>query len=278
MPTIHPTATIEGDVELADDVHLGPRCTVIGPVKIGPGTRAIGDIWIHGPTTIGSNNTIYPYTTIGFAPQARGQDITELGCGVRIGNDNILREHVTVNRAMTDEGPTRIGNNNYIMAQCHAGHDVQIGDNTTLANSVHFGGHAIIEDNVTVGGGALIHQFVRIGHGSMLSGGTATTRDVLPWFVVTATNIAASLNMIGMRRQGLSGEEIETVRWVFKTINRRGLSLPTAIDTIRERGRQENDRIIKRFTSFFDRSERPICTAFPGRPRSGYDIKSYSKM
>ena len=107
----------------------------------------------------------------------------------------------------------------------------------------------------------------------MLSGGTATTRDVLPWFVVTATNIAASLNMIGMRRQGLTRDEIETVRWVFKTINRRGLSLPTALEAIRDRGRRNPDeRVIKRFTTFFDRSERPICTAFAGRPRSGYVV------
>lgn len=276
MPTIHPTATIEGDVELADDVQIGPRCTVIGPVKIGPGTKAIGDIWIHGPATIGANNTIYPYTTIGFAPQSRTYDPDHAGCGVLIGNDNILREHVTINRAMTEEGPTRLGNDNYIMAQCHAGHDVQIGDHTNLANSVHIGGHAIIEDKVTIGGATAIHQFVRIGHGAMLSGCTATTRDVLPWFVVTATNIAASLNMVGMRRQGLTGEEIETVRWVFKTINRRGHSLPTAIDVIRERGNTQSDRIIKRFISFIDRSERPICTAFPGKARSGYE-KSYTK-
>lgn len=271
MPNIHPTATIEGDVELADDVQLGPRCTVMGPVRIGPGTRLVGDIWINGPVTIGANNVIYPFTTIGFAPQARSFDPSTPGCGVVIGNDNILREHVTVNRAMTDDGPTHIGNRNYIMAQCHAGHDVRIGDDTTLANSVHIGGHGVIEDRVTIGGGTVIHQFVRIGHGAMLTGGAATTRDVLPWFVVTATNIAASLNMVGMRRQGLKPDEIETVRWVFKMINRRGLSLPTAIEAIRERSNTD-DRVLSRFVNFFDRSERPICTAFAGRPRSGYAV------
>ena len=276
MPKIHPTASIDGEVDLADDVQIGPRCTITGPVTIGPGTRAIGDVWIHGPTTIGSNNIIYPFTTIGFAPQARGFDPMKLGCGVEIGDGNTLREHVTVNRAMTEEGPTRIGKNNYIMAQCHAGHDVQILDNATLANSVHLGGHALVEDNTFLGGGCVVHQFVRVGHGAMVGGGVAVTRDVLPWFTVTATNVAASLNLVGMRRQGLSNDDIDLVRWVFKTINRRGLSLPSAIEEIRTRcnGSPKKDHVLTRILSFLDTAERPICTAFSRPARSGYEVKT----
>jgi UDP-N-acetylglucosamine acyltransferase len=272
VPTIHPTATIEGDVELADDVLLGPRCTITGPVKIGAGTRAIGDVWIHGPTTIGEGNIIYPYTTIGFAPQARNYDVSESGPGVLIGNRNTLREHVTVNRAMTDTRPTTIGDDNYIMAQCHAGHDVVIGNNTTLANSVHLGGHAVIEDLATLGGASNVHQFVRIGHGAMLSGAVGTTRDVLPWFTVTATNVAASLNLVGMRRQGLTSDEIDSVRWVFKTINRRGLSLPAAIEEVRIRHNGGEQPVLGRLLDFLESAERPICTAFNRAARSGYEV------
>ncbi len=262
-------------MELADDVVLGPRCTITGPVKIGAGTRAVGDVWIQGPTTIGEGNIIYPFTTIGFAPQARNLDIDMKGHGVRIGDRNTFREHVTVNRAMTDAGPTTIGNDNYIMAQCHAGHDVVIGDWTTLANSVHLGGHAVVEDLATLGGASNVHQFVRIGHGAMLSGAVGTTRDVLPWFTVTATNVAASLNLVGMRRQGLSSDEIDTVRWVFKTINRRGLSLPAAIEEVRIRHEGAAEPVLTRLLRFLDSAERPICTAFNRAARSGYEVNKH---
>jgi UDP-N-acetylglucosamine acyltransferase len=272
VPNIHPTVSIEGDVELADDVVLGPRCTITGPVKIGAGTRAVGDVWIQGPTTIGEGNLIYPFTTIGFAPQARNFDISQGGPGVLIGDRNILREHVTVNRAITDDHPTTIGDDNYIMAQCHAGHDVVIGNKTTLANSVHLGGHARIEDLATLGGASNVHQFVRIGHGAMLSGAVGTTRDVLPWFTVTATNVAASLNLVGMRRQGLSSDEIDHVRWVFKTINRRGLSLPAAIEEVRARHDGASEPVLTRLLNFLDSAERPICTAFNRAARSGYEV------
>ena len=270
MPKIHPTAIIDGDVELADDVEIGPRCTIHGPVRIGSGTRAVGDVWIHGPTTIGADNMIYPFTTIGFSPQARNFDVHSTGPGVQIGDRNTLREHVTVNRAMGDEHPTIIGNDNYIMAQCHAGHDVVIGNEITLANSVHLGGHAVIEDKATLGGASNVHQFVRIGYGSMLSGAVGTTRDVLPWFTVTATNVAASLNLVGMRRQGLTSDEIDLVRWVFKTINRRGLSLPAAIEEVRTRNNGGDQPVLTRLLTFLENSERPICTAFKRPARSGY--------
>ena len=274
MTKIHPTAIIDGEVELADDVEIGPRCTISGEVTIGHGSRLVGDCWISGPTRIGSGNTIYPFTTIGFAPQSRSVDASRMGPGVVIGEDNVIREHVTINRALTDNRPTTIGNNNYIMAQAHAGHDVQVGNNVTLANSVHLAGHVFVEDEVTIGGGTSIHQFVRLGYGSMLAGGCASTHDVLPWFVVTAYNVAASINVVGMRRQGLTADEIASVRWVFKTINRRGLSIPSAIDEIRQRAEENTDQILLRFTEFLDRSERPICTAFQKRSRTGYDVRS----
>ena len=274
MPKIHPTAIIEGQVELAEDVEIGPRCTISGPVSIAQGSKLVGDCWINGPTQIGSNNTIYPFTTLGFAPQSRSVDSTHSGQGVLIGNNNVIREHVTINGALTDGGPTTIGNDNYIMAQAHAGHDVQVGNNVTLANSVQLAGHTIVEDEVTIGGATCIHQFVRVGYGSMLAGGCASTRDVLPWFVLTAYNVAASVNLVGMRRQGLTADDIATVRWVFKILNRRGLSIPSAIEEIRQRAEEGHDPVLNRFTEFFDRSERPICTAFQNRSRTGYDQHS----
>ncbi len=265
---------MDDQVELADDVEIGPRCVITGPVSIGSGTKLVGDCWMNGPTSIGSGNRIYPFTTIGFAPQSRSVDPEHAGCGVRIGSHNVIREHVTINRAMTEAGPTSIGDHCYIMAQAHAGHDCNVGNEVTLANSVQLAGHTIVEDEVTIGGGTCVHQHVRVGFGSMLSGGAATTHDVLPWFVVTATNVAASVNLVGMRRQNMTAEEIATVRWVYKIINRRGLSLPSAIEEIRQRAAESDDRIMDRFVQFLDRSQRPICTAFHSRSRSGYDVRA----
>ena len=274
VPEIHPTAIVDDQVQLAEDVVIGPRCTLSGPVTIGHGTRLVGDCWINGPTRIGSGNTIYPFTTIGFAPQSRSVDTSHKGPGVLIGEDNVIREHVTINRALTDGGPTTLGNNNYIMAQAHAGHDVRVGNNVTLANSVHLAGHVVVEDEVTIGGTTGIHQFVRLGYGSMLAGGCASTHDVLPWFVVTAYNVAASINVVGMRRQGLTADEIASVRWVFKTINRRGLSLPAAIEEVRIRHNGGEQPVLGRLLEFLESAERPICTAFQKRSRTGYDVRS----
>ena len=257
MPHVHPTAIIEGDVELADDAAVGPHCVLTGPISIGVGTRLIGNVYVQGPATIGRANTIYPFTCLGFAPQSVHVEPDRPGPGLEIGDRNTLREGVTIHRAMTDDGPTRIGNDNYFMADCHAGHDVQLANGCTLANGVLLGGHVDVADGVTMGGNSGVHQFCRIGRGAMLAGNASTTRDVLPFFTLTAINVCGSINVVGLRRDGTPRDRIDDVRWVYRTINKGGHSLKHALAALRERRERP---MVAELVHFIETSERGICT------------------
>src|SRR5690606_32446956 len=162
MPNVHPTASIEGEVTLADDVIIGPQCIIdgtLGPVVLGTGTHLRGHVYINGPVTLGANNRLYPFVTIGFAPQSISYDHDQPGCGVVIGDRNTFRESVTIHRAMTDAGPTTIANDNYFMVNSHAGHDCNVGSNCLFANGALLAGHVTVEDRVVLGGNAGVHQF-----------------------------------------------------------------------------------------------------------------------
>jgi UDP-N-acetylglucosamine acyltransferase len=264
MGEIHPTTTIEGEVRFADDVAIGPHCVVIGPVTIESGTRLIGNVYLQGPLTIGRGNVIYPFTCLGFAPQHAKFDPNQPGQGLVIGDDNTFREHVTIHRAFTTEGPTRIGDRNYFMATSHAGHDCMIGDDCTFVNGSMLGGHVIVQDHVIVGGGSTVHQFVRLGHGAMLSGGMGTGLDLPPWFMLTGNNICGSVNLVGLRRSGMSSRQIDEVRWVYRTLYRQGMSLKQALEVIKERA---DSPLIAEYVRFIESSERGICTARPKAAR-----------
>lgn len=260
MPNIHPSAILEGDVNLASDVVIGPNCVVRGPVEIGAGTRLIGGAWIVGPTRIGEQNVIYPNVCIGFAPQSVSYDHGEPGHGVVIGSRNRFREGASIHRAMTDDGPTTIGDENYFMAGSHAGHDCIVGSNCILANCALLAGHVTLGDRVNVGGGAAVHQFVRIGDGAMLSGLMGAGRDLPHWFMLTGTNIAGNVNLIGMKRNGFSRDEIEDVRWVHRILCRSGLPQKKAVERLAERG---DHAIVQRYIEFAEASDRGLCMAVP---------------
>lgn len=259
MATVHMSTVIEGDVELADDVIIGPGCTLdgtLGPVSVGPGTRLIAQSYLHGPMQIGAGNTVYPQVCLGFAPQSRSFDPSTAGCGLVIGDQNTFREGASIHRAMTDQGPTTIGNDNLFMANSHAGHDARVADGCTFANGVLLAGHVIVDDRVTMGGNATVHQFCQIGRGSMLSGSIGMTRDVPPFFMVTGSNYIAGVNVVGMRRQGLSVEQKEDVKWVYKTLYRRKLPPPMILEALRQRA----DRpMVAEYLEFLGRSRRGWC-------------------
>jgi UDP-N-acetylglucosamine acyltransferase len=264
MPEIHPTAILEGDVKLADDVRIGPHCVITGPVEIGAGTVLVGNVYLHGPLTIGTGNTLYPGVCLGFAPQSISYDRTKPGHGLVIGNDNTFRESVSIHRAMTDEGPTTIGNNNFFMANSHAGHDAQVADHGTFTNGALIAGHVHVGDRVILGGNAGIHQFCKVGRGAMMSGNSGTTLDIPPYFIVTAINVIGGINLIGLRRGGASHEEIDDVRWVYRTLYRRGLTIANALEALRERA---DHPLVAEYVQFIETSERGICTPSARRRR-----------
>lgn len=258
MPEIHPTAILEGDINLADDVEIGPGCVLTGPITIGPGSRLIGHVWLNGPLTLGKSNTLYPNACLGFAPQDISWDPKRAGAGVMVGRNNLFREGVTIHRATSNDTPTTIGDDNFFMSNAHAGHDVIVGNNCTFSNATLLGGHAIIENHVIMGGNAGVHQFCRVGRRVMIAGMGAVTRDVLPFFMISGINIAGSLNVVGLRRSDMPREDIKAVRWVYKTINRRGKSLKSALEELKTRA---DNPIVREYLDFIESSKRGICTS-----------------
>lgn len=268
MPTIHPTAILEGDIDLADDVVIGPNCVLTGttgPVKVGAGTTLIGNVYLHGPLTMGSGNVVYPFACLGFAPQHVKYDPQKPGMGLTIGDGNTFREGVTIHRAFVEDRPTTIGSRNYFMAGSHVGHDCRVGNDCTFVNNALLGGHVEVGDKVTIGGNAAIHQHVRVGRGVMVSGLAGPTLDVPPYFMVTEVNRVGGLNLVGLRRGGFSHDEIDDVRWVYRVLYRSGRTIKNALADLQER----RDRpIVAEYIAFIEASRRGICTA-RGRRRSG---------
>jgi UDP-N-acetylglucosamine acyltransferase len=179
------------------------------------------------------------------------------GPGLIIGDDNIFREGFTAHRGKTQQ-PTRIGNGNYWMANSHVGHDAVVGNRCIIANGALLAGHVEMADRVVVGGNATIHQFVRVGEGALISGLTGMSKDLCPWFTLTAINVAGSINVIGLRRAGASPQRIDAVRWVYRTICRAGLTVPRALERLRER---EGDPTVAEYIAFATRSQRGVLTA-----------------
>ncbi|MBT8484200.1 MAG: acyl-ACP--UDP-N-acetylglucosamine O-acyltransferase [Phycisphaerales bacterium] len=265
MPTIHPTAIIEGDVTLADDVEVGPHCVIRGTVRVGAGTRLIGSVYLTGPLTLGTANVVYPFACLGFAPQHAKYDPREPGCGLAIGDGNTIREQVIVHRAFTDEGPTRIGDGNLLMATSHVGHDCRVADGCTIVTGAVLAGHVELGGGVTVGGHAGIHQFVRVGRGAMVGGGAHLSADLLPYFLVTGRNICRSVNLVGARRSGMPRVEVDRLRWIHQTIYRRGWSTARAVAALRENA---GEPLVDECLRFIDDSKRGICRARASNPPS----------
>lgn len=256
MADIHPTAILEGEISLADDVQIGPNCVLRGDIAIGPGTRLIGGIWLQGPLSLGESNIIYPNACLGFAPQDYKWDPRRPGAGLVIGSGNICREGVTIHRATSEDKPTTIGDRNMFMANSHAGHDCRIGNHCVFANSTALAGHVTVGDRVITGGAVMVHQFCQLGRGAMLGGSLAARQDVAPFFMLTALNVVGSINVIGMRRGGMPADEIEDVRWVYKMLYRRGWSLRKAVEQIEMRA----DRpMVREYIDFIRASKRGLC-------------------
>jgi UDP-N-acetylglucosamine acyltransferase len=234
MP-IHPTAIVSPKAELAEDVTI-EAYSIIGPdVKIGSGTEVGHHIVIEGKTTIGENNRIFPFVSIGLPPQ----DITyaDEATSVSIGNNNIIREYVTIHRG-TSRGRkvTVIGNGVFLMAYAHVAHDCRIANGVLLANAATLGGHVEVGECAVLGGIVAIHQFVRIGEYSCVGGFSGVRMDIPPYMLATGA-LGAELhgpNLIGLRRHGFSAKSIQAIKKFYKIFWRSGLTLKEAVQKVRE--------------------------------------------
>ncbi len=228
MATIHPTALVDPKAQLADSVSVGPYA-VIGPnVVIGEGTSIGAHCVVEGHTTIGRDNQIFQFASIGAAPQDKKYkgEPTQL----IIGDRNTIREFCTFNTGTTqDEGITRVGDDNWVMAYVHVAHDCQLGNHLILANNATLAGHVHVGDWVIVGGLTGVHQFVRIGAHAMVGFQTRLAQDVPPFMMVQGNPCEASgFNVEGLRRRGFSAERIAAVKQLYKIIYRQGLTLEAA--------------------------------------------------
>jgi len=230
---IHPQAIVDPSARIADDVEVGPW-TLIGPdVEIGAGTRIASHVVIKGPTRIGEGNQIFQFASIGEECQDkkyRGEPTR-----LEIGDHNVIREGCTIHRGtVQDEGLTRIGSHNLLMAYAHVAHDCVMGDHIILANNTALAGHVHVGDYAILGGFTAVHQFCHIGAHVMSGAGTVVLKDI-PAYVMAAGNSARphGINLEGLRRRGFDADALSALRRAYKAIYRKGLTLEQALQELR---------------------------------------------
>ena len=249
-------AIVSPDAQLAPDATVGPF-SVIGPqVRIGARTVIGPHAVINGPTTIGADNRIFQFASIGDAPQDkkyRGEP-TQLV----IGDRNVFRESCTINRGTThDKGVTHIGDDNLFMAYSHVAHDCVIGNNTVFANSVALGGHVEVGDWVILGGLTAVHQFTKIGAHAFLGGGAILSRDVPPYLMVAGNPaVPHGVNAEGLRRRGFSDEQVRHIREAYRVLYRSDLKLAEALSQLAPLAEQHPE--IRTFVEFIHGSTRSL--------------------
>jgi UDP-N-acetylglucosamine acyltransferase len=265
-PLIHSTAEVSPECELAEGVEIGPYCFLKGRVTLGPGVKLLGNNYIQGeggPVVIGARTIIYPFACIGYEPQDFKFAPGSKTAGVVVGEDCLIREHVTIHAATNDHTPTRIGNKVFLMVNTHVAHDGCVGNNVVMVNGSGLAGHGVIEDNVTLGGNAVIHQFCRLGRLVMMSGDCAVSLDVPPFCMVSERNRIGGLNTVGLRRSGMPREHITELRKAFRDLLRNPMPRSQVIAELEIRGR--NCPPIAEMARFIAASKRGICPGM-GKP------------
>ncbi|MCT7971696.1 acyl-ACP--UDP-N-acetylglucosamine O-acyltransferase [Laspinema olomoucense] len=228
---IHPTAVIHPDAQLHPTVEVGPYAVIGAQVKVGADTTIGAHVAIEGCTEIGARNRIFPGAAIGFEPQ----DLKYSGASslTKIGDGNTIREYVTINRATGEGEATAIGNDNLLMAYVHIAHNCEIGDRVVITNTVQLAGHVRIENHARVGGVLGIHQFVHIGELAMVGGMTRIDRDVPPYMLVEGNpSRVRSLNLIGLKRAGVSPDDLSMLKKAFRLIYRSEETFKQALEQL----------------------------------------------
>jgi len=232
VPIVHSTAVVDPKAEIADDVVIGPFCYVEAGVVIGKGCRLDSHVTVKSGTTMGVNNVICQGAVIGGDPQDRkySGEPTYLV----IGDRNVFREYVTLHRATGEGKSTVIGNDCFLMAYCHIGHNGCLHDFVTMANECAMAGHVTVEERVTIGGYCAVHQYVRIGKAAMVGGWTPVNRDVPPFMLVSGPNQEVrDINAVGLRRLGIDPATRLALHKACKLLFKSQLGMTNAIETIR---------------------------------------------
>ncbi|MFU8837040.1 MAG: acyl-ACP--UDP-N-acetylglucosamine O-acyltransferase [Thiohalomonadaceae bacterium] len=241
MSLIHPTALIDSEAQLHETVSVGPY-SIIGPgVEIGANTWIGPHVVINGPCRIGCDNRIFQFCSIGEMPQDKkyANEPTRL----EIGDRNVIREGCTLNRGtIQDQGLTRIGDDNWIMAYVHVAHDCMVGNRIILANNVALAGHVSVGDDAILGGFTLVHQFCAIGQHAFSAMGTAIGKDVPPYMMVSGNPVEVhGMNAEGLKRRGFGAERLSQLRKAYKILYRSGLTLVDAKQALTELATDSED-------------------------------------
>jgi UDP-N-acetylglucosamine acyltransferase len=226
-PRIHPSAVISSDAELADDVEVGAYAVIDGKIRLGQGCVIRPGAFLFGDIIMGQGNVVFTGAVLGEQPQHlkyKGEPTS-----LEIGDFNTFREHVTVHRGTTHSMRTVIGSHNFLMAGCHIAHDCVVGDRCIFTNGSLVAGHCTIENNVIVSGNSCLSQFCRVGRLAFLSGVSASTKDIPPFMTYQGIDNASGVNLVGLKRAGMSNSQIDAIRQVFRMLYRDGLVLPAAM-------------------------------------------------
>jgi len=256
----HPTAIIDPKAEIDEDVSIGAFSIIEGVVRIASGTQILSHVYICGHTEIGRHNIIHIGAIIGHEPQHLGYK--PCVSHTRIGDKNIIREYVTIHRSWEEGRATEIGNNNFLMALSHVAHDCRIGNNVVMANGALLGGHVEVEDGAFLSGNTLFHQFVRVGRLAIVSGGSGTGKDVPPYCIAVGRSQVSGINVVGLRRAGISQETRSEIKEAFKILYRSGLNTKNALHKIESMKPCEE---VLYFVEFIRKSRRGICGLYKGR-------------
>ena len=254
---IHPTAIVDPSAKIHASCKVGPYCVIGTAVEVGENCEFVSHVAVEGPTKIGARNRFFPFSSIGLAPQ----DLSYDGEPTRleIGDDNDIREFVTINRGTVKGGGlTKVGSQVLVMAYTHIAHDCQIGDYVLLANAATLGGHVIVEDWAQVGALCPVHHFVRIGTHAFIGGGTTITQDVLPFSKTSAerNTHAFGMNSVGLERRGFSKERIRKIHHAYKVLLASKLNTSQALEKLKSEPDLGQD--VEQLIRFIEASERGV--------------------
>jgi UDP-N-acetylglucosamine acyltransferase len=251
---IHPTAIVDPRAEIDPAAEIGPYAVVEGPARIGPRTRLFAHAVVTGGATLGVDNAVHHGAVLGDVPQ----DVAFAGAEsfLRIGAGNVFREHSTIHRGTRPGSETVIGDRNYFMQNSHVAHNCTIGDDTIVAGGALLSGYVELGDRGFVSGNCVVHQFVRIGRLALLRGLSRTSRDVPPFCIMDGTHTVRAVNLVGLRRAGLSSQAVRAIRDAFKILFLRSRNLKLALAEV-EAGTPTGE--VRELVDFIRASKRGVC-------------------
>jgi UDP-N-acetylglucosamine acyltransferase len=230
---IHPTAIVHPHAKLHPTVRVGPYAVIDADVELGADCIVGPHVYLTGMTSIGNGNKFHAGCVIGDAPQ--DLKYKDEPTNLRIGDNNVFREHFTVHRSTKPADATVIGSNNFLMANAHIGHNCVVGNHVIIANGALLAGHAVVQDRAFISGNCLVHQFTRVGTLAMMRGGAAISKDLPPFCVALRENEICGLNVVGLRRAGFSAEQRLELKQLYKFLFRSGINFRSAVDEARKK-------------------------------------------